>query len=255
MNSSSIKSILVLVALLFHSNGRSQEVKDLNPELGTLVDKSEEGELEFIELRQRCEDLWGRKCTRTQQEADSLKICETSEMLDFEDYYDVLPGGCSWYCGGGMDTLTASSELRPQGRLSYSAKHAHDLSSKTAWIEGVPGHGIGESLVYHFPPENPRITTITIINGYARTVKVWRENSRVKRLLMYFNDEPFAMLNLEDSRYEQSFKFEPLGHMDRDNLETKPWWTMKFEIIDVYEGDKYDDTAITEIYFDGIDVH
>ena len=39
---------------------------------------------------------------------------------------------------------------------------------------------------------------------------------------------------------------------------------MKFEIVDVYKGDKYDDTAITEIYddtaiteiyFDGIDVH
>jgi len=34
-----------------------------------------------------------------------------------------------------------------------------------------------------------------------------------------------------------------------------PWWTMKFEIIEVYKGTKYDDTAITEIYFDGIDVH
>lgn len=255
MNSRSIKSLLVLVAVLLCFFGHSQEVRELYPELGTLVDKSEEGERDFIELRQRCEDLWGRKCAPTQQEADSLMICETSEMLDFEDYYDVLPGGCSWYCGGGMDTLTASSELRPQGRLSYSAKHAHDLSSRTAWIEGVPGHGIGEFLVYHFPPENPRITTITIINGYVRTAKAWRENSRVKRLLMYLNNEPFAMLNLEDSRHEQLFRFEPMGHLDRDILATKPWWAMKFEIVEVYEGEKYDDTAITEIYFDGIDVH
>lgn len=30
---------------------------------------------------------------------------------------------------------------------------------------------------------------------------------------------------------------------------------MKFKILDVYKGDKYDGTAITEIYFDGIDVH
>jgi len=30
---------------------------------------------------------------------------------------------------------------------------------------------------------------------------------------------------------------------------------IKFEILEVYEGDKYKDTAITEIYFDGIDVH
>ncbi|WP_449508538.1 hypothetical protein [Dawidia soli] len=30
---------------------------------------------------------------------------------------------------------------------------------------------------------------------------------------------------------------------------------MKFEILEVYEGAKYDDTVISEIFFDGIDVH
>jgi len=30
---------------------------------------------------------------------------------------------------------------------------------------------------------------------------------------------------------------------------------LKFEILEVYKGSKYNDTAITEIYFDGIDVH
>ena len=30
---------------------------------------------------------------------------------------------------------------------------------------------------------------------------------------------------------------------------------MKFEIFEVYQGDKYDDVAISEIYFDGTDVH
>lgn len=32
-------------------------------------------------------------------------------------------------------------------------------------------------------------------------------------------------------------------------------WTLKFEIAEVYKGTKYDDVVITEIYFDGIDVH
>ena len=30
---------------------------------------------------------------------------------------------------------------------------------------------------------------------------------------------------------------------------------MKFEIVEVYKGEKYDDTALSEIYFDGMDVH
>jgi intein/homing endonuclease len=43
---------------------------------------------------------------------------------------------------------------------------------------------------------------------------------------------------------------EPLGRRpDGKDL------VLKFEITDVYPGDKYDDTAITELFFDGIDVH
>jgi len=30
-----------------------------------------------------------------------------------------------------------------------------------------------------------------------------------------------------------------------------PQWSFKFEIVDVYEGTKYDDTVISEIYFSG----
>lgn len=75
---------------------------------------------------------------------------------------------------------------------------------------------------------------------------------------MYVDDKPYAILNLADSRQEQFFKFEPLGYGDREDwnkLQNKPWWAIKFEILEVYKGEKYDDTAITEIYFDGIDVH
>ena len=41
------------------------------------------------------------------------------------------------------------------------------------------------------------------------------------------------------------------GYHDR----TKPDWTLRFEILDVYPGSRYDDTVIAELYFDGIDVH
>ncbi len=56
---------------------------------------------------------------------------------------------------------------------------------------------------------------------------------------MYVDNKPFAVLNLVDSRQEQHFKFEPLGYGDRTNweqLEAKPWWTITFEIFEVYKG-------------------
>ena len=71
-------------------------------------------------------------------------------------------------------------------------------------------------------------------------------------VLMYYNDEPYAILNLQDTMGLQSFDVGVLGYEDKDSA---PAWSIKFEILEVYPGEKYEDTVITEIYFDGIDVH
>ena len=230
------------------------------PEIGYLVEKSSEGEQQFLRQRESCDSvlnlLQGEVAFDDLKESDQQILMECDEAID--DYWDIIGYGCSWYCGGGLDTLSATSCLKSQNNISYEAKNAHDLSYKTAWVEGVEGYGIGEKLIYHFPPENPRITKVIIVNGYVKSEKVWRENSRVKKLKMYIDNEPLAILKLEDSRNEQSCDFEPIGNSNRDNwdeMKLDPWWTMTFEILEVYPGEKYDDTAITEIYFDGIDVH
>ncbi len=229
----------------------------MQPELGYEVDKSSEGELAFNNKKKKCAALYERD-RKTWTAAEKKLAAECSEdPEETEGYYDVLGPGCSWYCGGGEDTQTALSELKSQGQSNYAAGNAHDLSYKTAWVEGEPGYGIGESLTYHFPPQTPRITKIIVVNGYVKSPKAWSENSRVKKLKLYINDKPFAMLNLQDTRAEQIFSFDPIGNANREDkaLRSMPKWTMKFEIMDVYKGEKYDDTAITEIYFDGIDVH
>lgn len=156
--------------------------------------------------------------------------------------------GCSWYCGGQIDSVTASSALADR----YAAEKAHDFSIVTAWVEGVEGNGEGEYIKYAFPGTCPRITTVLIHNGYVKNWDVWRDNGRVKKLLMYYNDEPYAILNLQDTMGLQSFDVGVLGYEDKDSA---PAWSIKFEILEVYPGKKYEDTAITEIYFDGIDVH
>ena len=51
---------------------------------------------------------------------------------------------------------------------------------------------------------------------------------------------------------------EPVGYKNRSDYEalaTRPAWTLRFEIAAVYSGTDYEDTAISEIWFDGIDVH
>ena len=249
-----LSSILLLV--LFFISSSSISKKDLpvwNPKQGALVDKSKEGEAKFLEDQKKCEELY--KIGYDNLSNAQKEFYENCDELE-QGYWSILGVGCSWYCGGGEDTLSASSFLKSNYKnINYLPKNAHDLSYETAWVEGVEGYGISESLIYHFPPHNPRITQIKIVNGYVKSEKAWRENSRVKQLKFYIDGVPTALLNLEDNRNEQLFEVEPIGNNDRNNLSKKPWWTMKFEIVEVYKGEKYEDTAITEIYFDGIDVH
>lgn len=251
--------ILIMVLGVMGMFSFGQQIKELSPVLSTLIDKSEEEEKKYLRKLDSCNKIKkqfeGKKYNKlTAKEKQIYDSCS----IDRIEYWDVGNIGCSWYCGGGQDTATASSELNADKGITYYSSNTHDFSYKTAWIEGAEGYGIGEYLVYHFPPENPRITKIIIVNGYVKSEKLWNANSRVKKLKMYIDDEPFAILNLVDCRREQEFEFEPIGNRDRNNgngLSNKPWWTMKFEIMEVYKGDLYNHTAITEIYYDGIDVH
>lgn len=233
---------------------------DLKPVIGELIDKSPEGEKAYYEQEKKCEEILAAIPDSIKRNPQDKEIQKLISMCsgDIADYWDVFGLGCSWYCA--VDSLgnTATSALKPQKGISYNAENIHDLNYKTAWVEGVPGYGIGEKVSYHFPPQTPRITDIIIINGYVKSEKAWKENSRVKTLKMYLNEQQYALLHLEDSRNEQHFSVEPIGNANREDwekLSALPWWSLTFEIMDVYPGEKYDDTAITEIYFDGVDSH
>ena len=255
-----VRVITVIVAVLYCVTASGQPLRTLNPELGYLVDRSPAGEARFVAAQRRCEELTSPASDGAAER--TLTPSDWGLLEDCDDlppsYYSILGYDCSWYCGGGDDTLSASSTLSSQGGVSYEVGNAHDLSYGTAWVEGAEGYGIGESITYHFPPHTPRITEVNVVNGYVKSERLWRDNSRVKTLLMYVDGEAYAELHLADTREVQSFTVEPLGHGDRadwTSLVEKGWWTIRFEIAEVYEGDRYEDTAITEIYFDGIDVH
>ncbi len=174
---------------------------------------------------------------------------------------------------------TASSALKSTSENTYGDRNISDLSYQTAWIEGVAGDGIGEYIAFNFQPGHPRITTVIIANGYIKTKEAWKNNSRVKQLKMYVNDKPFAILDLKDVYADQIFKIPTIGYKITYGLNNDgtTWWrykdengkdvksyhenselqpdSIKFEILSVYKGDKYKDTAITEIYFNGLDVY
>lgn len=66
---------------------------------------------------------------------------------------------------------------------------------------------------------------------------------------MYINDKPHAILELEDTRALQEFSIEPVqSQTEGQDL------VLKFEIMEIYKGDKFQDVVISEINFDGLDV-
>ena len=254
---------IVSIFLAFSGILFAQEVKEMHPKLGRLLDFDPKIGEQWEKADKILESIqWDYSKLTAENKKFFKQINYNYENEVEQGYYDAIGGGCSWYCGGGPDSISASSYLKSKDTtINYLPENAHDLSFKTAWVEGVKGYGIGEYIVYHFRQTAPRITKIIIANGYVKSSKTWLENSRVKKLKLYIDNKPFAILNLEDSRREQIFEFEPIGRKrpianDKwKELDELPKWTLKFEILEVYPGEKYDETAISEIYFDGIDVH
>jgi len=231
---------LLILALLYGGTAQSQ-IKNFYPKKVVKPDLSAKREKE---INRQNELLQKKAPTASEQKELNILLEKYGEVV--ENAWDIIDGGCSWYCGGGNYKIKASSSLGD----SYKAEFANDLSYKTAWVEGKKDEGTGEYLEYYFKNDSPRITEIIISNGYMKSEETWKNNNRVKKLKLYVNGVPFGILNLKDSRTDQYFEVGTLGH-NKNGTDL----VLKFEILEVYKGSKYNDTAITEIYFDGIDVH
>ena len=198
---------------------------------------------------------------------DSLKKVtgKTRKFLNLTSDYEVLEDengvyagwetelmdGCGWWCTV-MDVnedVKASSTLKNDKHINYLPKNVFEKERNNSWVEGAQGNGIGEwielekqYLCYEGDEDGGRLGEICIVTGYANNEKLWKENSRVKTLLMYVDGTPYAYLELEDTIQPQFFNV-----WENDTFELKPSqeFKLKFEIVEVYEGTKYEDTAIT----------
>lgn len=191
------------------------------------------------------------------EEKDQWCTWEYAEEAPNFGFIDWQAPGCSSWCAvvDFSQEAEASSTLRSNSDR-YAAENVLRQNRKFAWAEGVEGSGIGESVTYKQSCEYPfrcdednmeywdgfmRYSEICIVNGYARDAKTWEENGRIKRLLMYAEDKPYAYLELEDTILPQYF------HLPEDGIKVvnKDEITFRFVIEDVYPGSLYEDTCLT----------
>lgn len=238
--------VLIFVFLMQISVGYAQNsVDNFYPKAIRKVDLSAK---KSDEINRQNQLLSKENLTKNEEKELNLLLEKYGETVS--SIWDVIDGGCSWYCGGGNYKIKASSVLNEGNGVNYQAENANDLSYQTAWVEGKQDEGIGEFLEYYFKNDSPRITKIIIANGYMKNDNAWKNNNRVKKLKLSVNGKVKGVLNLEDTKTDQVFELGTFGH-NKNGSDL----ILKFEIVSVYKGEKFNDTAISEIYFDGIDVH
>jgi len=185
---------------------------------------------------------------------------EKRSLKEFvETYTDIEPAEDLFFAVNkylDFDVAKASSVLKPGTKFDYKPRNVTDKDLSTAWVEGTPEYGIGETIsfitnvVHNDYGTALELDSIGIINGYAKSTTAFNENSRIKKLIIRTGkessydyeegDKPvISVFILKDTPEIQYLKFKsPISATD-----------IEMEIADVYKGSKYKDTAITEIEF------
>ena len=219
------------------------------------------------------DDLMGNE--KALNKLESLKSINYNHVQRAE----LLLGDAVWI--DAVDKYTASSTLSDK----YNVKNLYDNKYKTAWAEGKEGLGIGEyigiqSQMCNYEQlgqyinvddiiNNPDavslqtiadamktygqnsttdgkdpvqyVTGVYIVNGYAENLELWQENARIKKLKVYSDNKEIAILELKDTDKAQLFDIPKITHPINQPL------NLKFEILEVYPGTKYEDTYLSEL--------
>ena len=148
--------------------------------------------------------------------------------------------------------ITTSSELKKQQNINYGAENLYSLPYKdqlNAWVEGVDGNGIGQrikmqiiDLQADYEPWDLS-GEFKMFNGYVKDENTWRSNGRVKCLNVYRGEKLICRVNLLDSPSPQAFRIDNIGYYGKQPIALNE--SIEFEIYEVYEGDKYQDVAIS----------
>lgn len=160
----------------------------------------------------------------------------------------------------------------------YTSDKAFDNNLTTAWVEGKKDEGIGEKIIFVIPEGT---TLLEIANGLQTNEKLFKDNNRIKdfSITLYFGFHySFSQMgpvfyffpynswmkkySFKDSMGYQSFPinidWKDFNFKGNEKLKTlsDDLFTMgkrqaeailMIEIKSVYKGDKYNDTAISEI--------
>jgi hypothetical protein len=99
-------------------------------------------------------------------------------------------------------TTTASSARASQGANIFTSDRAVDGRADTAWCEGGPGAGVGETLTLRFAKPT-RVARLRVLPGYFKSGDRWSQNNRVAAARIVLSDGRALSVAFEDEMREQ----------------------------------------------------
>lgn len=111
----------------------------------------------------------------------------------------------------------------------------------TPWVEGVKGSGIGEKIKFY---TYDRTRAIVIANGYFDPARpdLYYANNRLKKVIIRtFDDAEGHWMYEKTWDLEDTYNLQILVIPDM-------WQYFELEIVEVYKGNKYDDTCLSGLF-------
>lgn len=130
--------------------------------------------------------------------------------------------------------FTASSTLVDDTNIGFNYEPAmvSDGDFSTAWCKS--SGDTEPSIVFDFGRQ-VKADKFGIVPGFARDEKIYKQNNRIKKATLLFDDKDPMEVEFKDE-YGMQFV----------NLNGKEFLKIKLVINDVYKGNKYNDTCVSE---------
>ena len=154
----------------------------------------------------------------------------------------VPPAAAEEFCWTGSGTqfvdaisYCASSVLAPQGGSTYEPKNLTDGNPATAWCEGAPRDGVGETLTIRIDG-GPPFRRLLISNGYGKSSQIYANNGRIKTLEI-----------TSDAGTQTTAPLIDQNGLLPVYLPTPAQHWVQLKIVDVYPGDRFADTCLADV--------
>jgi len=136
--------------------------------------------------------------------------------------------------------LVSASSYLADDPADCSPARAIDGDIGTAWVEGVEGDGVGESLTLELgiPTE---VWSVALLPGYCASPELWRANGRPREVRLVLSDGTCLEWELEDDPYPKVI------YLGLPFAETHMVSWLRLTILSVYPGERWADTAVSEL--------